>query len=110
LVAGTSGDITDADWLSNFYTGGEVRLNNSAYFQDEKIDKLLDEGRTELDPEKREAIYGELIERALELSPFVYLTWREQSYGMSEDVEGFKNLPGFLSFQSGITLDEVTVK
>ncbi|MEI3605107.1 ABC transporter substrate-binding protein [Pseudogracilibacillus sp. SE30717A] len=110
IVAGTSGDITDADWLSNFYTGGEVRLNNSAYFKDEKIDELLMKGRSEIDDEKREEIYDELIERALELSPFVYLTWREQSYGMSKDVEGFKNLPGFLSFQSGITLDEVTIE
>lgn len=110
LVAGTSGDITDADWLSNFYTSGDVRLNNSAYFKDEKIDELLNKGRIETDEQKREEIYDELIERSLELSPFVYLTWREQSYGMSNDVEGFKNLPGFLSFQSGITLDEVTVK
>lgn len=110
LVAGTSGDITDADWLSNFYKGGEVRLNNSAYFKDEKIDELLQKGRIETDDEKREEIYNELIERSLELSPFVYLTWREQSYGMSMDVEGFKNLPGFLSFQSGITLDETSIK
>ncbi|SDD06230.1 glutathione transport system substrate-binding protein [Paenibacillus sp. UNCCL117] len=110
VVAGTSGDITDGDWLSNFYAGGAVRLNNSAYFDDAEINKLLAEGRKELDEAKRNAIYERLIERALDLSPFVYLSWREQSYGMKANVEGFKNLPGFLSFQSGISLEDVTMK
>ncbi|MEH7121153.1 ABC transporter substrate-binding protein, partial [Neobacillus vireti] len=107
LVAGTAGDITDADWLSNFYNGGEVRLNNSAYFNDEVINQLLVDGRKESDSAKREADYEKLIDRAMELSPFVYLSWREQSYGMKSNVQGFKNLEGFLSFQSGITLENV---
>jgi len=110
LVAGTSGDITDGDWMSNFFTGGPARLNNSANFADEKIDSLLEEGRKEIDPEKREDIYHQLIERALELSPFVYLSWREQSYGMQENVNGFNNLDGFLSFQSGVTLEETYIQ
>lgn len=110
VVAGTAGDITDADWLSNFYTGGEVRLNNSAYFNDDVINQLLIDGRKEFDPAKREENYAKLIDRAMELSPFVYLSWREQSYGMNSNVEGFKNLEGFLSFQSGITLEHVYLK
>lgn len=110
VVAGTAGDITDADWLSNFYTGGEVRLNNSAYFDDAKINELLNAGRQETDEAKRKEIYEQLIGRALELSPFVYLSWREQSYGMRTNVEGFANLPGFLSFQSGISLEDTYLK
>lgn len=110
LVAGTAGDITDADWLSNFYAGGAVRLNNSAYFDDPEINKLLDEGRKEPDEKKRSQIYEQLIERSLDLSPFVYLSWREQSYAMKANVEGFKNLPGFLTFQSGVSLEDVTVR
>jgi glutathione transport system substrate-binding protein len=105
LVVGTSGDITDADWLSNFYLSGEVRLNNSAYFGDAEIDRLLAEGRRELDEAKRQQIYEQLSARAMELSPFVYLSWREQSFGMKSNLQGFKNMPGFLSFQSGITLE-----
>ncbi|MEH7336235.1 ABC transporter substrate-binding protein [Neobacillus drentensis] len=110
VVAGTAGDITDADWLSNFYNGGDVRLNNSAYFNDPEINQLLIDGRKESDPAKREANYQKLIDRAMELSPFVYLSWREQSYGMKSNVEGFKNLEGFLSFQSGVTLENVYLK
>ncbi|MFZ4451677.1 ABC transporter substrate-binding protein [Salibacterium aidingense] len=110
LVAGTAGDITDADWMSNFYEGGEVRLNNSAYFDDEQINQLLEEGREESDEAKREEIYQELMTRAMELSPFVYLNWREQSYGMVENINGFTNLDGFLSFQSGVTLEETYIE
>lgn len=110
VVAGTAGDITDADWLSNFYTGGPARLNNSAFFDDAEINKLLIDGRKEQDETKRKIIYNQLIHRALELSPFVYLTWREQGYGMKAEVGGFKNMPGFLSFQSGITLEDAFMK
>jgi ABC-type dipeptide transport system, periplasmic component len=105
LVVGTSGDITDADWLSNFYLSGDVRLNNSAYFGDEEIDRLLAEGRMESDETKRQQIYEQLSARAMELSPFVYLSWREQSFGMKSNLQGFTNMPGFLSFQSGLTLE-----
>ncbi|WP_066309578.1 ABC transporter substrate-binding protein [Bacillus sp. FJAT-29814] len=110
LVAGTSGDITDGDWMSNFYKGGPARLNNSANFDDEQINNLLAQGKKEIDPAKREEIYKQLIERAMELSPFVYLSWREQSYGMQKNVNGFENLDGFLSFQSGVTLEETYIE
>lgn len=110
LVAGTSGDITDGDWMANFYQGGEVRLNNSAYFDDEEINQLLAEGRETTDEEERQEIYEQLIERAMEEAPFVYLNWREQSYGMQSNINGFTNLEGFLSFQSGITLENTYIE
>lgn len=108
LVAGTAGDIADPDWLSNFFYGGEqlVRLNNSAYFNDEEINDLLDRGRVTLDEAERTRIYERFVDRALELSPFVYLTWRDQSFGLNEKVEGFANIPGFLTFQSGFTIED----
>jgi glutathione transport system substrate-binding protein len=112
LVAGTAGDITDPDWLSNFFYGGGnlVRLNNSAYFNDTKINELLDDGRVTVDPAKREAIYKAFVDRAIETSPFVYLMWRDQSYGVSDKVKGFTNMPGFLSFQSGFTVEDTSVE
>ena len=81
--------------------------NNSPGFVDERIDELLVLGRSTVDPEQRKAYYEELQERALELSPLVYLMWRDQSYAASVDVQGFEPLPGFLSFQSGYMLEEI---
>lgn len=111
LVAGTAGDITDPDWLSNFFYGGEqlVRLNNSAYFNDPQINALLDEGRVTTDPAARAAVYDRFVDRALEQSPFVFLMWRDQSFATRKAAQGFKNLPGFLTFQSGITVEDVTL-
>lgn len=112
LVAGTAGDITDSDWLSNFFYGGEelVRLNNSAWFNDPEINALLDEGRVTLDPVKRADVYERFAKRALELSPFVFLMWRDQSFATRSNVEGFTNMPGFLTFQSGIKVEDIVLK
>lgn len=109
LVAGTAGDIADPDWLSNFFYGGGqlVRLNNSAHFNDPEINTLLDRGRVTLDPAERSDIYNQFVDRALALSPFVYLNWRDQSFGLNKNVTGFTNIPGFLTFQSGITIEDV---
>ena len=45
----------------------------------------------------------------LDQSPLVYLMWRDQSYAAKKSLSGFQNLPGFLTFQSGITLEEATL-
>jgi glutathione transport system substrate-binding protein len=106
-LIGDVGEITDPDWLSNYLYGGKVpvRPSNSAYFDDAQIDQLLDEGRATVDPDKRMAIYQKLIDRALDLTPIVFLTWRDQSYAVRRDVTGFTNMPAFLSFQSGYSLE-----
>lgn len=111
MVSGTAGDITDPDWLSNFFYGSDqVGLNRSAYFNDPVINELLDKGRVTLDPAEREKIYGQFVDRALELSPFVFVMWRDQCYGLNKKVSGFTNLPGFLSFQSGISVENVEIE
>lgn len=106
-VLGSLGEITDADWLSNYYYGGDklVRTNNSPYFNDAKINELLDKGRSTVDKAERAKIYDEFVDRALELSPLVYFMWREQSYAVKKGVTGFTNMPGFLTFQSGFSIE-----
>jgi len=106
LVVGTGGDIADPDYLSDYYQSGDIRLNNAPGYSNARVDELLQLGRQTIDPEERKAIYAELQEIALEESPLVYLMWRDQSYAATKDLQGFANLPGFLSFQSGITLEE----
>lgn len=109
LVVGTAGDIADPDYLSDYYQSGAIRLNNAPGFADARVDELLKEGRVTLDPAKRKAIYSELQERVLDLSPLVFLMWRDQSYAAKKSLIGFKPLPGFLSFQSGISLETASI-
>ena len=39
----------------------------------------------------------------------LYLAWRAQGYAMARDVQGFKNLPGALTFYSGFTLEDTSI-
>jgi glutathione transport system substrate-binding protein len=111
-VLGSLGEITDADWLSNYYYGGDklVRTNNSPYFNDPQINELLDKGRATIDKGEREKIYGAFVDRALELSPLVYFMWREQDYAVRKGVVGFTNMPGFLTFQSGFSIEDTSIE
>ncbi len=38
--------------------------------------------------------------------PIVGLAWRSQGYAMQSNVTGFTNMPGQLTFYSGVTLEE----
>lgn len=111
-VLGSLGEIADPDWLTNYYYGGEklVRTNNSPYFDDPEIDALLDKGRATVDLVERAKVYDAFVDRALELSPLVYFMWREQDYAVRDGVSGFTNMPGFLTFQSGYSLENTRIE
>lgn len=81
-------------------------MNSAPGFNDATVDSLLKQGRETLDATKRAAIYDQLRERILELSPFVFINYREQIFATSADVKGFVNLPGILTYNSGITLED----
>lgn len=105
LVVGTAGDVADPDFLSDYYQSGEIRLNNAPGYANPEVDELLAKGRATVDPAERKAIYARLQEIVLDESPLVYLMWRDQSYAASAELLDFDPLPGFLSFQSGIMLE-----
>ena len=46
---------------------------------------------------------------AIEQAPIVGLTWRSQGYAMKKTVSGFKNLPGALTFYSGLTFETASL-
>jgi peptide/nickel transport system substrate-binding protein len=74
-----------------------------------KIEELLQAGRTEFDLAKRQAIYRELEKVSIAEVPIVGLAWRSQGYAMQKDVTGFKNLPGALTFYSGVTFEDTAM-
>ena len=110
LVSGTAGNIVDMDWCTNYFSSGEPRMNSAAWFADDEVDALLLEGRTTLDAAKRAEIYDKLRARLLELSPFVFMNYREQCFARADYVEGFQNLDGILTYNSGICLENTYVK
>lgn len=109
IVCGTIGKILDMDWATVYYQSGEVRMDASPYFADDEIDRLLYEGRTTLDETQRNEIYQQFRERALELSPLVFICYREQAFVAGNYVQDFDFVGGALSQQGGICLEEVVV-
>ncbi len=110
-VMGTAGQYNDPDALSDFMDG---RLGDSfirSYgFNDDALNALIDQGRSEIDPDRRKAIYDAWQKRALEVVPLVGINWRSQGYATQTAVEGFVNIPGFLTFYSGSMIEEAEVK
>jgi peptide/nickel transport system substrate-binding protein len=109
-VQGTSPDNNDPDALTPLIDS-EVGASYARSFAlpIPKMHELLAAGRSEFDTAKRRAIYAEMEKVALEQVPMVGLAWRTQAYAMAKDVTGFRNLPGALTFYSGITLEETSI-
>jgi ABC-type transport system substrate-binding protein len=109
-VMGTAADSNDPDGITNFIDGSlSPSYVRSFGLKIDKITELLAAGRAEFDAEKRRAIYREMEKVAIEQAPIAGLTWRSQGYAMKKDVTGFKNLPGALTFYSGLTFETATV-
>jgi len=109
-VDGLAGDYIDPDFYFNYMYGEGPRYARAPNFNDSRVNELLLEGRSTVDQEKRKEIYHELEERLLELSPWVFLNWREQGYAYkTHTVHNFKQLPGFLSQFSGKVLRGVWI-
>lgn len=104
---GLGGNYLDPDFYYPYFHSEQSPYCRAPYFADDEINRLLDEGRTTLDREKRKEIYHKLEERLLELSPWVFIGFRQQAYAFRSNIHGFKQLPSFLTFYSGLNLKYV---
>lgn len=102
LVMGTMLSYRDPSGLTKFVKSGDY-YPKACGFSDPQIDKWMDEGAFEMDPGKRKEIYAKVQKRALELSPILYLTWREQAEGAQAYVKGYAHIPGI--YDSSRTLE-----
>jgi peptide/nickel transport system substrate-binding protein len=109
-IQGTSLDSNDPDSMSQAIDGTLAASYGRSYdLPIPKLHELLVAGRGEFDLAKRKEIYAEVEKIALEQVPMVGLAWRKQAYAMAKDVTGFHNLPGALTFYSGVTLEETSI-
>lgn len=111
FVNAMSGEFGDPDWLTNYLYSGEPTYNTSAWFADSETDKLLDEARVTLDDGKRDELYKRLAARVLELSPHVFINYREQATGMQKYVTNYQGRPGLLCLsQAGMPLETLDME
>ena len=106
-VMGSGGEYNDPDALANFVDGRRGNSYGMSFgFSDDVLNDLLDQGRAEVDFAKRKEIYDAWQRRALEVVPLVGINWRAQGYATQASISGFKGLPGFLTFYSGLMIEE----
>lgn len=111
VVQGQTAEYNDPDGLAGVLNSDlGPNISRSFNVPTPKIAALFARGRAELDQARRREIYAELERVALEEeTPLVGLCWRSQGYAMYRDVNGFRNLPGALTFYSGFTLEDAVV-
>jgi peptide/nickel transport system substrate-binding protein len=106
-VMGTAAESNDPDGIANQIDGDlSPSFGRSINLPTPKIHELLAQGRAEFDLDKRKAIYAEVERQVQDEANFVGIAWRAQGYAFSKDLKGFQNLPGALTFFSGLTLDQ----
>jgi glutathione transport system substrate-binding protein len=102
LVMGSAPAFRDGDFLTPYLRTGSVWTNRNK-FSDAKIDALLDKARVTMDEKERKALYKQVEERMLSLSPAVLLCRREQAEATQKYVEGYTHIPGI--YESSLTLE-----
>lgn len=109
-VMGTAADSNDPDGIANFIDGSLAPSYVRSFgLKVDRLTELLAAGRAEFDQAKRRDIYRDLERVAIDQAPIVGLTWRSQGYAMRRQVSGFRNLPGALTFYSGLTFETAEI-
>src|SRR5699024_3226204 len=92
FVLGWSTVTGDADYgmyaLLHSYMHGDP--GNRSFLSNDNVDALLEEGRTETDPDARQEIYSELQEGLVDVAPMIYIHHQDFLTGISSDVENFE--------------------
>jgi peptide/nickel transport system substrate-binding protein len=103
-VYGATGFFNDPDGVSVMLSGPPNYLRSFG-FKSPRVEKLLLDGRSSLDPARRKAIYLELQQACFEETPLIGLSWRAQAYAMKTSIKGFDKMPYFLNAYSPIELE-----
>lgn len=98
---------TDADYglYPLFHTSSFGEAGNRTFYDNERVDELLDLGRYNTDQDERLEYYREVQEIVHEEVPWVFLQTRENVTGINNRVNGFEHHPTGSYFLDVVTLD-----
>jgi peptide/nickel transport system substrate-binding protein len=89
----------DLTYYESYHTeAGARKINNFARYSNPRVDKLLEQGRTEVDFQKRYRIYKEFVEIIHEEVPQIPLGFRPQFFAFHGYVKGFEIDPNSFFF------------
>jgi len=92
FVLGWSTVTGDADYgmYALLHSSMHGDPGNRSFLSNDNVDALLEEGRTETDPDARQEIYSELQEELVDVAPMIYIHHQDFLTGISSDVENFE--------------------
>lgn len=98
---------TDADYglYPLFHSSSFGAPGNRMFYENERVDELLDLGRYTTDQDERVEYYEEAQEIIAEEAPWVFLQTRENVSGVSNRVSGFEHHPTGSYFLKDVTID-----
>ncbi|MBA3309107.1 MAG: ABC transporter substrate-binding protein [Nocardioidaceae bacterium] len=88
-----NGGSTDPYLMYGRYYTSDASLTKPAGLTDAGLDRLLTQANSTTDEALRQQLFGDLQQRLLELSPWVWLQQNQSYYLVGPDVAGFKALP-----------------
>ncbi len=85
----------DADYgmYALFHSDNHGAPGNRSFYTQERVDELLDAGRTEGDVDAREELYFEVQEYLVNDAPFVYLYHPFYMLAIGNNIEGYRHRP-----------------
>lgn len=89
-VTGWTNDIPDPSQLTEYELGFKLSKSYHTEYQSDVMDALIVAGAREMDPKKREQIYHQIQELAVEDSPIVWLYYAPFTLTLNKKVEGFR--------------------
>ena len=92
FLLGWSNPTGDADYgmYALFHSSQKGNPGNRSFYENPEVDALLDEGRREADPERREEIYAEVAQLLTDDAPMAFLLHTEYLVGVADNVQGFE--------------------
>ncbi|MCZ2259008.1 glutathione ABC transporter substrate-binding protein [Sporosarcina sp. G11-34] len=91
FILGWSNPTGDADYgmYALFHSTQKGNPGNRTFYENAEVDKLLDQGRRESDPDERIKLYNQVQEYLIDDAPMVYIHHQEYLTGVSNEITGF---------------------
>ncbi|MGL4392797.1 MAG: ABC transporter substrate-binding protein [Fusobacteriaceae bacterium] len=104
LLGGWISGTLDADIVMYplFHSDSLGGAGNRAFYSNKKIDNLIENGRAEINVEKRKSIYKEIQIILNEELPIIPLYYVNQNIGLNKKVENFEYNPSTMYFLYGL--------
>ncbi|WP_442596544.1 glutathione ABC transporter substrate-binding protein [Neobacillus sp. D3-1R] len=106
FILGWSNMTGDADYnqFFLFHSDAKGEAGNRSFYSNPKVDELINQGRQEADPNKRQEIYNEAQEIEMEDAPMVFLRNDENLMAAGKNVNGFWIHPAGIYMINDVTI------